>query len=127
MFYLTGQILVIVLLATFAGLALGWWSRGLTAEIREETSNENEEIDPFGARSRLEQCHRNNANLRRDLQDAQQQLEQLKRAGEMAQSEGNLVAQLQASDARISALLGDLQMRDDTIAVLERELEKLRS
>ncbi len=126
MFYLTGQILIIVLLATFVGLGLGWWSRGLMADLRDEVQHKEEQSDPFGARSRLEQCHRDNANLRRDLREAQEQLEQWKQADSLAQ-DGDIAGRLQAADARIQALLDDLQVRDDTIAGLGRELGQLRA
>lgn len=48
MLYLIGQILVIVLVGTFAGLGLGWWSRGLMADLRPPVTKDEEESDPFG-------------------------------------------------------------------------------
>ncbi|TXH69804.1 MAG: hypothetical protein E6Q83_08165 [Thiothrix sp.] len=126
MLYLIGQILVIVLVATFAGLGLGWWSRGLMADLRPQATNNEEETDPFGARSRLEQCHRDNAALRRDLRETEEQLEQLRKAKELTR-EGDMVGRLQAAEGRVQALLDDLQVRDDTIAVLEKELDALRA
>ncbi|WP_298608103.1 hypothetical protein [uncultured Thiothrix sp.] len=126
MLYLIGQILVIVLVATFAGLGLGWWSRGLMADLRPQATNNEEETDPFGARSRLEQCHRDNAALRRDLRETEDQLEQLRKAKELTR-EGDMVGRLQAAEGRVQALLDDLQVRDDTIAVLEKELDTLRA
>lgn len=126
MLYLIGQILVIVLVATFAGLGLGWWSRGLMADLRPQANNTQEETDPFGARSRLEQCHRDNAALRRDLRETEEQLEQLRKAKELTR-EGDMVGRLQAAEGRVQALLDDLQVRDDTIAVLEKELDALRA
>ena len=124
MLYLTGQILLIVVLAAFVGLALGWWSRGLITDMHEENAT-NEEVDPFGARSRLEQCHRDNAELRRKLKETQEQLEQLERSSDLA-LDGNVVDRLQTAESRAEALMEDLQQRDDTIAILETELEKLR-
>lgn len=126
MLYLIGQILVIVLVATFAGLGLGWWSRGLMADLRPQATDNQEESDPFGARSRLEQCHRDNAALRRDLRETEEQLEQMQKAKELTR-EGDMVGRLQAAEVRTQALLDDLQVRDDTIAVLERELDALRA
>ncbi|TXH77874.1 MAG: hypothetical protein E6Q85_02605 [Thiothrix sp.] len=126
MLYLIGQILVIVLVATFAGLGLGWWSRGLMADLRPPATKNEEESDPFGARSRLEQCHRDNAALRRDLRESQEQLEQAQKAKELSR-EGDMVGRLQAAEVRVQALLEDLQVRDDTIAVLEKELDALRA
>ncbi|MEZ5479981.1 MAG: hypothetical protein R3E95_21610 [Thiolinea sp.] len=96
------------------------------ADIRSE-SNDNaaEDADPFGARSRLEQCHRNNAELRRELQETQEQLELCRRAGNLP-ADDEMLDRLRAAEARVTALMDDLQLRDDTIAVLEKELEQLR-
>ncbi len=124
MLYLTGQILLVIAFAAFVGLILGWWSRGLMADIQKENTP-SETIDPFGARSRLEQCHRDNAELRRELKDTQEQLGQLQKSADLAQDK-DIMDRLQTAESRAEALMEDLQSRDDTIAVLETELEKLR-
>ncbi|HPQ95097.1 MAG: hypothetical protein KDI44_17115 [Thiothrix sp.] len=125
MLYLVGQIFFILLLAVAAGLLTGWWFRGLVTEVRHETVPDEPGSDPFGARSRLEQCHRDNAALRRDLKQSQDELEHLKRIGQLALDE-DIMERLGAAEARVDALLQDLQQRDDTIAVLEKELVQLR-
>lgn len=125
MFYLAGQILLVVAFAAFTGLVLGWWSRSLMTDGQDQMMPAPEEVDPFGARSRLEQCHRDNAELRRELKDAQEQLEQLQKTSDLSQDD-NVMDRLQTSELRVTALMEDLQSRDDTIAVLETELEKLR-
>lgn len=126
MLYLTGQIFLIVMLAALIGLALGWWSRALMKDMREESRiNDEEEVDPFGARARLEQCHRDNAELRRELKETQTQVEQLEQASSLARDD-NAMERLQLAEAKATALMEDLQARDDTIAILEAELEKLR-
>ncbi|MEZ5536468.1 MAG: hypothetical protein R3F02_12680 [Thiolinea sp.] len=128
MLYLTMQILLVIVIATLLGLFLGWWSRGLMADMQAEDGyTGGEEIDPFGARSRLEQCHRDNAELRRDLKELEDQLEQMERVESLAREENDLVEQLKAAELRAEALLEDIQARDDTIAILENELEQLRS
>ncbi|MFZ1387394.1 MAG: hypothetical protein WBP46_12480 [Thiolinea sp.] len=96
------------------------------ADLRPQATDNQEESDPFGARSRLEQCHRDNAALRRDLRETEEQLEQMQKAKELTR-EGDMVGRLQAAEVRTQALLDDLQVRDDTIAVLERELDALRA
>ncbi len=127
MLYLTMQILLVIVLATLLGLFLGWWSRGLMADIQaEEAYSGSDEVDPFGARSRLEQCHRDNAELRRDLKELEEQLGQMERAEHLGQEESVLLEQLQAAELRANALMEDIQARDDTIAILEGELKKLR-
>lgn len=127
MLYLTMQILLVIVVATLLGLFLGWWSRGLMADIQpEEGYTSAGEADPFGARSRLEQCHRDNAELRRDLKELEEQLEQMERVENLGREESALLEQLQAAELRAEALMEDIQARDDTIAILEGELEKLR-
>ena len=130
MFYLTMQIMLVIILASLLGLALGWWARGLMADIRKEQSYNDAgegEIDPFAARSRLEQCHNDNAGLRRDLKELEEQLENFKRAEHLNQEDNDLIEQIKATELRAEALMDDIQARDDTIAILENELEKLRS
>jgi septal ring factor EnvC (AmiA/AmiB activator) len=82
--------------------------------------------DPFEARSRLEQCHRDNANLRRDLKDAADHLTKVQAQLDAVSGDTDLVVRLQAAEDRVNALLQDLQWRDDTIAALERELIQRR-
>ena len=106
MFYLILQIAFILAIATLAGLGAGWWLRGKTGDVTSALREPPE--DPFDARFRLEQCHRDNATLRRELN-------------------ADVLERLEAYEIRVQALMEDLQMRDDTIAVLERELEEARS
>jgi len=75
MFYLTIQIALLLALAVVSGLAIGWWAGNKTAQshtLAPETA-----ADPFDARFRLEQCHRENATLRRDLKEAEERAEKL--------------------------------------------------
>jgi sulfur carrier protein ThiS len=75
----------------------------------------------------LEQCHRDNATLRRDLKEAEDKLEKLQvRMENTENTDGDMLEKLETAEIRVQALLEDLQMRDDTIAVLENELELLR-
>lgn len=130
MLYLTMQILLFIILATLLGLGLGWWSRGLMADIRKEesyTADNEGEVDPFAARSRLEQCHKDNADLRRDLKTLEEQLAHYERTKHLYQEDADLMEQVKAAELRAEALMDDIQARDDTIAILESELEKLRS
>ena len=124
MLYLIGQIFLVVAFAAFAGLIFGWWSRGI-ATGGQQAVMPSENVDPFGARARLEQCHRDNAGLRRELKDAQEQLEQLRKTADLTEND-DVMDRLQTAESRVHALMEDLQSRDDTIAVLENELEKLR-
>lgn len=121
MFYLTVQIAVLLAIAVLAGLAIGWWLRSKATPAPLPNDN------PFDTRLRLEQCHRDNAALRRDLKEAEERSEKLtSRLENSSQQENEILEKLEMYEIRHQALLEDLQMRDDTIAVLERELEALR-
>jgi len=126
MFYLTIQIALLLALAVVIGLAIGWWAGNKTAQshtLAPETA-----ADPFDARFRLEQCHRENATLRRDLKEAEERAEKLTaRLENSTQPDDDVLERLETYEIRVQALLEDLQMRDDTIAVLENELEQMRA
>ncbi|MBK8452807.1 MAG: hypothetical protein WAQ53_08750 [Thiofilum sp.] len=126
MLYLIGQITAFLVIATLGGMILGWWGRGLR-QPKLPVNTLPLTTDPFEARSRLEQCHRDNANLRRDLKEAEDHLTKLRAQLDTVSSDTDLVMRLQATEDRVSALLQDLQWRDDTIAALERELAQLRT
>jgi chromosome segregation ATPase len=125
MFYLTLQIAFLLTIAVLIGLALGWWVRSKTTQshsLTQETSD-----NPFDARFRLEQCHRDNAALRRDLKEAEERAEKLStRMENSTQQDTDVLERLETYEIRLQALMEDLQMRDDTIAVLEHELEQIR-
>ena len=127
MFYLVSQIALILAVAVLAGLGVGWWVRGLLptgGRLSAKTLPD----DPFDARFRLEQCHRDNATLRRDLKEAQELTEKLQtRIENSSQQDGDVLERLETYEIRVQALMEDLQMRDDTLAVLEHELEQIRA
>lgn len=125
MFYLAIQIALLLTLAALAGLAVGWWLRQKVSTP--PTFGKESEENPFDARLRLEQCHRDNASLRRELKEAEERAEKLSaRLENSSQQESDLLERLETYEVRLQALMEDLQMRDDTIAVLEHELEDLR-
>ena len=127
MFYLVSQIALILAVAMLAGLGVGWWVRGLLptgGRLSAKTLPD----DPFDARFRLEQCHRDNSALRRDLKEAEAQVEKLQGRLENAEtSDGDVQERLETAEIRVQALMEDLQLRDDTVAALEQELLLLRS
>lgn len=126
MIYLIIQIAFILGVALLAGLAIGWWGRGQAAT--DQPALRDVADDPFDARFRLEQCHRDNAALRRDLKDTEERVEKLQaRLANAETSDGEVLEQLEIYKIRVQALMEDLQMRDDTVAVLERELETSRA
>lgn len=126
MFYLVSQITIFLFIAVLAGVAIGWVTRGQLPRLK-EGGNKVLPDDPFDARFRLEQCHRDNAALRRDLKDAEDKAEKLQGRLENAEnSDADVLERLEVAEIRTQVLMEDLQLRDDTIAALERELEELR-
>lgn len=126
MLYLITQIVLILIIAVLAGLWIGWWTRGKLPDASFPAAKELPD-NPFESRFRLEQCHRDNAALRRDLKEAEDQVEKLRARMENTEStDGDVLEKLETAEIRVQALMEDLQLRDDTIAALEHELESLR-
>ena len=126
MLYLTIQIAFLLTIASLIGLGIGWWLCNKTTQTRSTRMPETSD-NPFDARFRLEQCHRDNATLRRDLKEAEERTEKLQaRLENSSQQESDVLERLEMYEIRVQALMADLQMRDDTIAVLEHELEQIR-
>ncbi len=126
MFYLITQIVFILAIAIILGVGVGWWVHGKTQKTGAELPVPEFE-DPFDARFRLEQCHRDNAALRRELKEAGERADKLQTRLSKSKVDNDMLERVEAYETRIQALLEDLQMRDDTIAILERELQTMRS
>lgn len=126
MFYLITQMAFFLIVAVLAGLAAGWWIRSKT--VPDKLPGTDAADDPFDARFRLEQCHRDNAALRRSLKDNEAQLEkanQRLKHSEKKDGDDDIMERLDTCEIRVQALLEDLQVRDDTIAAMEKELAEL--
>ena len=124
MLYLIVQIAFLLLIAVTAGLGVGWWIRSF---IGTHHPAQDALDDPFDARFRLEQCHRDNAALGRDLKDVGERADKLQsRLDHIENLDTTSLEQQEAYEIRIQALLEDLQLRDDTIAGLEHELAAYR-
>lgn len=125
MFYLILQIAFLLFIAVVIGLILGWWVHGRTSQSMLPGKELGD--NPFDARFRLEQCHRDNATLRRELKETEERVDKLNaRLDHTPQQDNDLLERLETYEIRLQALMDDLQMRDDTIAVLEQELEEMR-
>lgn len=127
MFYLALQIAFLLTIAVATGLGMGWWLRSKMAQSPAPGKELPGENNPFDARLRLEQCHRDNATLRRELKEAEERAEKFNlRMENISQHDSDVLERLETYEIRVQALMEDLQMRDDTIAVLEQELEETR-
>lgn len=120
MVYLITQIALFLLLAVLMGLFIGWWFWARGEQPVAESSNDIEVIE---SKRRLDQCHRENAKLRREGKQYKDDLDRLNARIAM-DDDGDLAAKLDVANAKIQALMEDVQMREDTIAVLEKEIEK---
>lgn len=128
MFYLVSQIALILTISVLAGMVIGWWARGNLPNLTALHPTKELPDDPFDARFRLEQCHRDNAALRRDIKESEEKYDKLQsRLSHNEQTDSDMLEQLETAEVRVQALLEDLQLRDDTIAALEHELELLRN
>lgn len=127
MIYLASQMALFLVLAALTGLIVGWWSNQLrnratiaprvTEHVDEPTSE-----DIFAIKNRLDKCFDDNAKLRRDLKKTNNQLQKNSNSHEEADGSSSVD---HLSD-KIVVLMDDLQLRDDTILVLEKELEAAR-
>ncbi|MEE9351176.1 MAG: hypothetical protein V3U78_02855 [Thiotrichaceae bacterium] len=121
MIYLALQMALYLILAALAGVGIGWWSNQLRNRSHSvETSIEEEDV--FAIKNRLDTCFDDNAKLRRELKSNKNQLQK--------HTKDKISVENSASDSlreKIEVLMDDLQLRDDTISVLERELEVARN
>ncbi len=121
MIYLALQMALYLILAALAGVGIGWWSN----QLRNRSHSVEpliEEEDVFAIKNRLDKCFDDNAKLRRDIKSNNSQSQK--------RTQGDASVQNNSSDSlreKIEVLMDDLQLRDDTISVLERELEVARN
>ncbi len=119
MIYLVLHMALYLILAALAGVGIGWWFNQIrnNSHVIEELDEE----DLFAIKHRLDKCFDDNAKLRRDLKSSNHHSQKIAKGnGSNTSSRENLKEKLQV-------LMDDLQLRDDTILVLERELEITRN
>ena len=105
MLYLTIQIAFLLTIASLIGLGIGWWLCNKTTQTRSTRMPETSD-NPFDARFRLEQCHRDNATLRRDLKEAEERTEKLQaRLENSSQQESDVLERLEMYEIRVQALM----------------------
>lgn len=120
MVYLLSQMALFLILAALAGMGVGWWSNQLRS--RPSVINEPNVDDMFAIKRRLDACFDDNAKLRRNLKSSDSKLLKLsKKAGANDSASGSRLTD------KVSVLMDDLQLRDDTITALEKELELART
>lgn len=117
MIYLITQIALYLLLAVLFGVLIGWkFFAGKQAPVE---LDESEAL--IASKRRLDQCHRENAKLRRSAKRQKDELEKITKQMEVTDG-SELASELEAANAQIQALMEDVQMRDDMIAALEKKI-----
>ena len=115
MFYLAIHMALFLLAATLTGIGIGWWLNHLKGRNLYDASLEN---DTFSLKHRLDKCFDENALLRRNLKDADKKIRKLGKKPAQAKDGGSD----DSLQEKLAVLMDDLQMRDDTIIALEKEL-----
>lgn len=120
MVYLAIQMAIFLIVAAAAGVITGWWANQLRTNWN--AKDEIDEKDVFAIKHRLDQCFDENAMLRRKLKKSESVVKRSGRNGEVEDIGSN-----DALGEKVKVLMEDLQIRDDTIVALEKELEAVRS
>ena len=121
MFYLIVQMALYLILATLAGVGIGWWINELRGKPQ-TTEMLIEDDNLIAIKRRLDQCFDDNAKLRRDLKASKQSSRK-----HFPGNETTGETSTETLNEKIKVLMDDLQLRDDTLSALERELEKVRN
>jgi len=134
MLYLAIQMAFLLLVSALIGVAIGWWAKRVSQpsidtledSIVELDKTETEmDDDVYALKNRLDKCFDENASLHRDVKTKETQLRRLNTRSE---SEGMPSdASSEALRDKVTALMDDLQLRDDTILALEKEIGAMKS
>lgn len=119
MLYLASQMIVFISLAVLFGLFVGWWFFRVYSNNQSYYNEAVSNDDIVAVKHRLDNCFDENVILRRDLKSSRDKLSKLSEVDD--ESTQGSRSEL---NEKIKVLLEDLQMRDDTILVLEKQLNK---
>lgn len=120
MTYLVIEIALFLLIAVVLGVLVGWW---LGKRNKHVAPSYDSDIEVLEGKRRLDRCHREKVVLRRERKQYKEELEKLNKQKSMGDND-NLIATLDAANAQIQALMDDVQMRDDMITALEKNIKK---
>ncbi len=120
MIYLVLHMAIYLILAALAGVGIGWWFNQM--RNNSPAIEELDEEDVFAIKHRLDKCFDDNAKLRRELKSSNHHLQQTAK-----NIDSDNTSSPETLKEKIKVLMDDLQLRDDTISVLERELETTRN
>ena len=114
----------LLIISISIGVILGWWLNKL--KTKQAIANANPTIEAtqgeqFALKNQLNKCFEDNSVLRRELKAAKESLEKTKSSKTADCPEDSNLQE------KINVLMDDLQLRDDTISALTKELEQLKS
>ncbi|HIO91599.1 MAG TPA: AtpZ/AtpI family protein [Leucothrix mucor] len=123
MFFLILQMAFLLIIAISIGVILGWWLNKL--KTKQAIANANPTLDAtqgqqFALKNQLNKCFEDNSVLRRELKAAQESLESTSNSGKNTPPQDNNLQE------KFNVLLDDLQIRDDTISTLTKELQRYK-
>ncbi|MCK5727316.1 MAG: hypothetical protein KAH22_10875 [Thiotrichaceae bacterium] len=122
MLYLASQMVLFLSIAVFLGLFVGWWFSRVRASNKTSPNEIVSDVDLVAIKHRLDNCFDENVVLRRDLKVSQDKLIRFDVDDDLSQQDSKVEL-----NEKIKVLLDDLQVRDDTILVLEQTIEQQRS
>ena len=117
MLYLALQMAFLLVISALIGVVVGWWVNRFKQKPVVEFDDTGRDEDLYALKNRLDKCFDDNAALRRDLKNKETQV-----ASSDSQSENGDEKSHGALKVELQALMDDLQLRDDTITALEKEL-----
>lgn len=120
MLFLILQMAFLLVLALFIGVILGWWLNKLKTKQAIENANPTIEATQgkqFALKNQLDKCFDEKRALRLELKTACDDLKKgnLTKKGDNTIQDNNL-------QEKINVLMDDLQLRDDTILALRKEI-----
>lgn len=136
MLYLAIQMAFLLLVSALVGVFIGWWAKRVSQKPNNAGTEESVVLDTietdddvYTLKSRLDKCFDENASLRRDVKVKQTQLNRLNiRYGQVNDAnDSSNDTSLDLLHDKVTALMDDLQLRDDTILALEKEIEAMKN
>ncbi len=134
MLYLAMQMAFLLLVSALIGITIGWWAKRVSHapafDAREESivglddTEMNDDI--YALKNRLDKCFDENASLHRDVKAKETQLRRLNARSEPLEGVSSDASSEVLRD-KVIALMDDLQLRDDTILALEKEIGAMKN
>ena len=133
MLYLAIQMAFLLLVSALIGVAIGWWAKRVSQPSIDtpedsivELDNTEMDDDVYALKNRLDKCFDENASLHRDVKTKETQLKRLNARSESIEGIPS-DASSEALRDQVTALMDDLQLRDDTILTLEKEIGAMKN